>query len=172
MWVTCYTDASFRRGSGRWAVWIRSDRGRIVKAGACPDYVNEPGSAELAAIYAAIYLAIAAWGDDVSVVLIRSDCLNAQDWLEGRARARRKDARRLIALTKALLRKHDVELRCRWVRGHQPRERSTEAYLNDACDRLAAEGWARGRADGRQGERRRAARRRRRARRRSRGGSG
>ncbi len=139
--MTCYTDASFRRDKGRWAIWLRSDRGRIVKSGACPDYVKTSGAAELAAIYAAIYVAIRMWGDEVSGVLVRSDCQTAQDWLEGRARARQKDARRLISLTESLLREHGVELRCRWVRGHQPRKRSTEAYLNDACDRLAARGW-------------------------------
>jgi hypothetical protein len=31
----------------------------------------------------------------------------------------------------------DVELSCRWVKGHQKPSRSTSAFLNDQCDKFA-----------------------------------
>src|SRR5262245_50108102 len=78
MWVTCYTDASFsRRQGGAWAVWLRSAEGRIVRSGACPDYVRDATGAELCALYAGVYLAVTGWPGLVRGILLRSDSQDA-----------------------------------------------------------------------------------------------
>ncbi len=141
MHVTCYTDASFStRQGGAWAVWVRSDRGRIVRRGRCPAWVRDPNLAELAAIYAGVYLALTRWRGSVRHVLVRSDSQWAVAVAAGEAtKPPRKPARRLQRKLRALVEEHGASLECRWVPGHRPRQESTAAYLNDACDRLAKE---------------------------------
>src|SRR5438309_4046837 len=119
MWVTAYTDASYRPISrerrraeraagipshpGGWAVWVRSDLGRIVRNGPCPDFVHDSNSAELYAVYMAVKLTIETWGDGrdshgsdghpdwpVKGIMIHGDCMAIEsfiDWsrpIEGR----------------------------------------------------------------------------------------
>jgi ribonuclease HI len=139
MWVTCYTDASFsRRQGGSWAVWIRSAGGRVVRRGACPAYVRDSFAAELAAIFAGLFLAATTWKGNVTGVLVCSDCLGALDLItRPGANARNPGARRLCGLISRLLSSNGIELSCRWVRGHQRANSSTAAFLNNRCDRLA-----------------------------------
>lgn len=167
--MTCYTDASYSKGAGgAWAVWLRCERGRLVRHGLCPPYVHESNAAELAAIYAGLYLAVSTWGDAVAGVSVRSDSRVALALADPEHRmATDGAARRLQKRIRRLLREHELALDCRWVRGHQPVHAGTHAYLNDRCDRLAKR--ARRSAEPRRPKRRRR-RRKRRGRRRGRKG--
>ncbi|MCG8424032.1 MAG: RNAse HI domain-containing protein [Proteobacteria bacterium] len=138
VWVTCYTDASWspRKGGG-WAVWLRSGQGRIVRRGPCPPYVTSSYEAELAAIFAGIYLAANAWGALVRGITVYSDCRAALEILTPEARPARAMAGRLQGKIRGLLNRYAVELETRWVKGHQPISAGTAAYLNRQCDRLA-----------------------------------
>jgi ribonuclease HI len=139
VWVTCYTDASFSpRQGGAWAAWLRCERGRVVRSGRCPDYVSEATGAELAAIFAGVHLSLATWGAHVRGISVRSDSKAAIQMASPNARlARREDYLRLQIKLRELIAAHDLELDGRWVRGHQPLEHGTLAYLNDQCDKLA-----------------------------------
>jgi hypothetical protein len=138
MLATCYVDASFHPTRGAsWGVWIRSDLGRIVRFGRCPEYVRNSTAAELAAVFAAISLAVLHWGDHLGLLHVRSDCQTALALAEGSARTKEPGTRRLQNKISALLQERGIELRCTWVRGHQPPATSTAAYLNDCCDKLA-----------------------------------
>jgi ribonuclease HI len=137
MLVTCYTDASYNEGRGAsWSVWIRSDRGRIIRSGRCPPFVQNSTTAELAAVYAGMILVVRSW-PEVSLLLIRSDCQTALDLVVGTVRAKEKSARRIQRKISALLVQRRLEVRCRWVKGHQAPSSSKEAFLNHSCDRLA-----------------------------------
>ena len=140
-WVTCYTDASFTRRAGGWGVWLRSARGRIVRQGACPPYVKSSDQAEMAAIFAGIYLAHRAWGAAVRGLVVYTDSQAAIGFLSKeapRARVQRKapGVMRLREKIQALAEEHGIELDLRWVKGHQ-RTNTVRAYLNQQCDRLA-----------------------------------
>jgi ribonuclease HI len=139
VWVTLYTDASYSpHKGGAWAVWLRSTRGRIVRSGRCPNYVRNSNDAEFAAIYAGIYLAICAWGREVTGVLVRSDSEGALALARSAARpARTRRMRGLQTKLRRLVEPSQVELELRWVKGHQPKSASTAAWLNGYCDRLA-----------------------------------
>jgi ribonuclease HI len=142
--VTCYTDASFSRltggqSRGRWAVWLRSDEGRLVRSGKCPDYVVTSTNAELSAILAAVHLGVTSWAG-ARVLLVRSDCLAALALADGSGRARDLAAQRMQKRIHSMVERSGVELRCRWVKAHQDSSTSREAYLNNACDRLARSG--------------------------------
>jgi ribonuclease HI len=139
VWVTCYTDASYSDDAGgAWAVWLRCDRGRLVRSGLCPPYVREANAAELAAIFAGLHLAVTTWGSRVDGVSLRSDSKVALGHADPESKLSRNSAlRRLQERVRSLLREHDLELDCRWVRGHQRVEAGTHAFLNDRCDRLA-----------------------------------
>jgi ribonuclease HI len=138
--VTCYTDASFSESRGaRWAVWLRSDEGRIVRSGRCPDYVVTSTNAELSAILAGVHLALSRWVA-TRVILVRSDCKTALALADGSGRARDPAAQRLHGKIQGLLARAGVEIRCGWVKAHQPSATSRAAFLNNACDRLARKG--------------------------------
>ena len=138
MWVTCYTDASFApvRG-GRWAVWLRCDRGRLKRSGACPDVIRTSTTAELAAIAAGVQLALRTWGHHVQVIDVHSDCRAAIAIAEGTGRARDPTALQLYERIQRQLREHDAKLKLGWVKAHQPSGASRAAFLNNQCDAMA-----------------------------------
>jgi ribonuclease HI len=147
MWVTCYTDASFVPCRGaRWAVWLRCDFGRLKRSGACSDTIRTSTNAELAAIAAGVQLALKTWGNRVEVVDVHSDCRAALAIAEGSGRARCATAQELHERIQRQLRRHDAELKCGWVKAHQPSGASRAAFLNNQCDAMAR---------GRRGKRRR-----------------
>jgi ribonuclease HI len=137
MWVTCYTDASFGKSGARWAVWLRSEQGRIVQSGHCPSFVTTSTNAELAAIVIGMRLAVTEWGPQVAVIDVRSDCVAAMALASGSGRARCLAAKRLQLAAREMVRRHRLELRCRWVKAHQDPGASRAAYINDYCDQLA-----------------------------------
>ncbi|MCU0691584.1 MAG: hypothetical protein MUF54_09295 [Polyangiaceae bacterium] len=141
MFVTCYTDASYSPAAGgSWAVWLRSDQGRLVRSGPCPDWIGDSVAAELAAIFAGIYLAVRTWGPTVKTVLVRSDCQAALGLADCTAQlSRRPPLRRLQERTRAAVARGGICLMLRWVPGHQSARSSTWSWLNVRCDRLAKE---------------------------------
>lgn len=145
MWVTCYTDASFRpRFGGGWAVWLRSSEGRLVRNGVCPSYVNDANAAELAAIFAGIYLARREWPTTTGVLLC-SDSMVALGACATDAPLHKSPAlRRLQKRIRAVA--AGVELRTKWVKGHLPTSMGTHAWLNNQCDALAKQRRPRTRA--------------------------
>ena len=134
MLVTCYCDASFcpRTGAGGWACWLRSDLGRIVKAGPCPDYVTRSHEAELAAALAGIHFAVQTW-PATARVLVRSDDRTTCRMLTGRQNARHPGARKLLEKVHRI----PVLRSARWVKGHQGDTGNADAYINNRVDRYA-----------------------------------
>lgn len=137
-WATCYVDASYSRKTGAcWSAWRRSSAGRIIRSGACPSGIRDSVGAELAAIYAGVFLAVARLG--ARGVLVRSDCRPALGLAAPDARrARRREHARLQARLRALVAEHDVDVDLQWTPPHRPRNEGTRAILNAACDRLAS----------------------------------
>ncbi len=139
MWVTCYTDASYspRKGGG-WAVWLRSDLGRVVREGHCPRYVKNSTHAELAAMFAGVLLSLRTWGDSVEGITIFSDSQGALEALAAEAPSDKDPAvRRLQDKIREVCRTEKVVVEGRWVKAHRDSSSSTAAYLNHRCDRAA-----------------------------------
>ncbi|WP_437730748.1 RNase H family protein [Sorangium sp. So ce1335] len=141
-WVTCYTDASFGPSGAGWAVWARCVEGRVVRRGACPAYVTSSLEAELAAIFAGVFVAYRTWGARIRGVVVRTDCqaaihLLTTDAVRPRTQKRWPGAMRLREKILALVKERGIGLDLRWVMGHQA-SNSVQAYLNRACDKLAA----------------------------------
>ncbi|WP_437955073.1 RNase H family protein [Sorangium sp. So ce119] len=141
-WVTCYTDASFGPSGAGWAVWARCVEGRVVRRGACPGYVKSSLEAELAAIFAGLFVACRTWGARIRGVVVRTDCqaaihLLTTDAVRPRTQNRWPGAMRLRAKILALVKERGIGLDLRWVMGHQA-SNCVQAYLNRACDKLAA----------------------------------
>jgi len=145
MWVTCYADASYsKRKGGGWAVWLRSDQGRVVRDGHCPAYVKSSIHAELAAIYAGMFLAVCTWGEHVEGITVNSDSSVALDLVDCHADlSADPSARRLQERIRALVEKRSLKIERRWVKAHRDPEVGTAAYLNHQCDRRARKARAR-----------------------------
>jgi ribonuclease HI len=131
-------DASFhQKTGGAWAVWLRSGTGRAVRRGICPSYVRDSNAAELSAIYASVYLARAIWPSTTGV-LVCSDCQSALAAAAPSASLSSDPAvRRLQQRLRELAHTERLELRFKWVKGHQRSRTSTSAWLNNQVDRLA-----------------------------------
>lgn len=137
MLVTCYCDASYAAGTGgAWAVWLRSSEGRVVRSGSCPGYVRDSNLAELSAIWAGIYLALRTW-PETTAILVCSDCQGALAIAANHKPPKKSEAKRIWTMIRKALVKANTKLVPRWVRGHQDASAGTQAYLNNACDRLA-----------------------------------
>jgi len=141
LWVTCYTDASFTPTAAGWGVWLRSARGRIVRHGACPPYISSANEAELAAIFAGVYLARKVWGAAVRGLVVYTDSQAAVRFLSDETLKARilRNAPAIARLRERIRRfsgEHEIELDLRWVKGHQ-RTNTVRAYVNARCDQLA-----------------------------------
>jgi ribonuclease HI len=135
--TTLYCDASFcpHQLVGGWAIWLRSEQGRIVEDGATPDYCTQSYEAELAAIYAGIYRTSKRW-PGTTAILVRSDCQTALELMDRKYRARSRSAHRLTTKIHQLQAQQGFRLISRWVKGHQ-RGSQTDAWLNNKVDELA-----------------------------------
>ena len=72
MLVTIYTDASFKEGSGSWAVYLISDQGKI-KASGRTEKVRTNNIAEFMAIREGIAIAQQNWGDLITKIVVKTD---------------------------------------------------------------------------------------------------
>lgn len=137
MLTTLYTDASFCPDTvdGGWSIWARSDRGRIIRSGVCPDYVRDSNDAELSAMFAGIYLIGEQW-PDTKRILICSDSKTALRWVLDEERSRRTATARLQQRIRKVCIKHGFSITPRWVKGHSGAN-TTQAYLNRKCDEFA-----------------------------------
>lgn len=149
MLTTLYCDASFCPTTrvGGWAVWLRSDKGRLIESGTLPGYIEESFEAELAAIYAGVYRAVTRW-PETEAVFVRSDCETAFIKLDRPDTTWRPGAVRLVEKVLGLRDEHKIRLVKGWVKGHQ-RGHSTEAYLNRRVDHLARHEMEKARAEAR-----------------------
>ena len=137
MLTTLYCDASFcpHHLVGGWAIWLRSEQGRIVEDGPTPDYCDQSNEAELAAIYAGIYRTSKRW-PTTTAILVRSDCQTALELMDKKYRPRSRGAHRLASKIHRLQEEGGFRLIPRWVKGHQ-RGNKTDAWLNNKVDELA-----------------------------------
>lgn len=137
MLVTLYCDASFcsSTGAGGYGVWLRSDLGHLVRGGRTPGYCAHAYEAELAAIYAGVYLAATQW-PDTHRILVRSDCRGALRLMAGQQTPRHDGAIRLHSRILQTARAHRLELVPKWVRGHR-KGPHTDAYINRQVDAIA-----------------------------------
>lgn len=139
MLTTLYCDASFcpQTHAGGWGVWLRSNRGRVVRSGITPHYVIDANEAELAAIYAGVFLAVRHW-PETEAILVRSDSRTALSRMDDYRKARREGAKKLAEKIRELQKKHDVRLISRWVKGHRSGS-AVDVYLNNRVDEMARE---------------------------------
>lgn len=132
--ATVYVDASFGRDpvAGGWGAWCRSDLGRIIRSGPCPDYVETSVGAEVSAIYAGVYLAVSQW-PSTRFVLVMSDCRAAMNHIKNK-NSSVPAARELHSKLYGVLGQRRILMK--WVKGHT--EASTgPGYLNERVDDMA-----------------------------------
>lgn len=137
MWVTAYTDASVRNGKATWAIWLRCERGRVIKAGVCPEITNNV-AAEVYAAYMALTHALATW-EGVEGIQINSDCqtvVQFKRWPMSKNAEIRCEELRFRSAASA------IRVTTKWIKGHQASNKGVRQYLNNQVDKLAAkEHW-------------------------------
>ena len=137
MWVTLYSDASFRTKGG-WGIWLRSEKGRIVKSGECPDSVSDSAAAEMFAALMGIEVCLQNW-DETKGIQVNADCLMVVNGLYPWSKPiQRKSIRVIQDKIKALLKEKNVRVRCKHVKGHSGTG-NTRSWLNDQVDKLAGQ---------------------------------
>ena len=140
MWVTLYTDASFKNDQGTWAVWIRSNQGRIVLNGLCPKSVTNSLAAEAFAIHKGI-AAIIEELTDVIGIHINSDCLSLKTaFFPWGKDIKDKETLRIQTVVKKKIAENLIKIRFSHVKAHQ-RNDNVRSYLNNKCDLLAKKAY-------------------------------
>ena len=137
MWVTVYTDASYTPEAAGWAVWAKSEKGRITVSDLIPSSfrVAHSGVAEYFALWKGMSLVLEKWGNEVQGILVCNDCTqalrNVWPWVY--------PASEFIQIRREIEKLYSkVEIRTKWVKGHQmPRE--TKFWLNNWCDKKSRE---------------------------------
>lgn len=140
MWVTLYTDASWRSDRGSLAYWIRSDKGRIVEALSCPSEVRCNNTAEFAAIVVGVQRTLSLW-DDVEGIQVNTDSQTAIAYLKfgvDTQSLRRKDWLGYRTQLYEMLDQRNCKVQFKFVKGHQ-RPTQVRAYINDRVDSLASQ---------------------------------
>jgi ribonuclease HI len=138
MWVTCYTDASWRNNQGALAYWLRSSHGRIVEALACPPEVVCNHTAEFSAILAGVERALQAW-NDVEGIQVNTDSQTAIQYLQYYAKLGGLKRTDWLAFRRRLyetLDRRSCKIQFKHVKGHQ-RPTHVRAYINNRVDELA-----------------------------------
>ena len=137
MLTILYCDASWYTDErcGGWGVWLKSDQGRVVTSGVIPAYVGRSHEAELAAIFAGIYLAMKEW-PNTSRIIVRNDCGAALNLMAGKQLPKPRHVGAIRLIEKIDQFRPYVKLIPRWVKGHQ-NTGTTEAWLNQRVDRMA-----------------------------------
>jgi ribonuclease HI len=129
-----YVDASYcpETGAAGWAAWVRSDVGRVQRAGVLPAYVEHSLHAELAAVFAGLYVAKRAW-PELPAVLVRTDC---QGILAHITRESEEPADPVLRRLRERIDSVGVVVTAAWVRGHAG-GKHTASWLNCWCDAQA-----------------------------------
>lgn len=136
-WIAAYTDASWHNDDrrGGFALWIRTDHLRIVRSGPTPAKVRSSLHAEAAAVFAAVHTA-RSFFPHVRGMTIKTDCQAVVHAFDRNACSDRL-VNEWMGRCRELARAAGIALRLEWVKGHQPRRRSTGAWLNGEVDELA-----------------------------------
>ena len=131
-WVTLYCDASYSmEHGGAWSIWLRSDKGRIVRSGKCPPEVTDATAAELYAALRGIEIARDEMGAEA--VQVNSDCSAVVSSMgKGYRWLGRKNLRQL----QDRILRTGVKLRPKHVKAHTGKD-DVRSYLNRRCDNLA-----------------------------------
>lgn len=130
-WATLYTDYS---GLGGWAIWARSDYGRIVRNGSTD--IDDSSAGELFAILQGIIIIKSEWREITGISVYTDSQVAVKIAKFNAPKPRRDDLVDLqLQIRQAL---GECFIKCTWVKGHQ-KQNTVKAYLNGQCDRLARE---------------------------------
>lgn len=117
-------------------MWLRSERGRVVKSGKCPDTIQDSMCAELYAIIMAMELALTEWKDTKGIQL-NTDCKSLVDRLYPWSPPfPREDLESLRLKAREISDNAGIRLRVKHVKGHSHGD-GTRTYLNQQVDRIS-----------------------------------
>lgn len=134
LWVTVYTDASFKAETKRaaGAIWLKSSKGRYKEAFLCPPEVYNSFQAEYYSIFMGIRRAKEKF--EPEGVLVANDCVQAVRavWPWNTPSNQVKIWREQIDE----YRSGGLEIRTKIVKGHQG-GRTIQSWLNEWCDQAS-----------------------------------
>lgn len=143
-WLSGYSDASYKpeppQAGGGWGCWVRDSHTRILRAGPCPEWVENSQDAELCGVFSAIYTALTRLQSDwANIMVIKTDNQGVARWFGwGRSKCTPQPGKRAELVEKALLLANEkrVRLIVAWVKGHRG-DVDVSAYLNTRVDQMA-----------------------------------
>ena len=143
IWIAGYSDASFKgdepfRGSS-WGLWLRDGHQRHLRAGPCPAWVMEAGSAyaELMGVHQTVVTGLVLEGN---IMVVKTDCQAVVQWFGwgkgGGSYPKHEQGQRVVIDTLERAADRGIRLIIKWVPGHKERK-STQGYINDRVDKMA-----------------------------------
>jgi len=152
MWITLYTDASYcpSKNNSSWAMWAKSNQGKVKNSGMCPIWVTDNNAAEIFAVYVAIKALLKKWNNSeeakVDGIYVISDsktvCEALKFWLPNKKPNKNKVIRRAESRLHSLLKEANIKVRISHIKSHSKYNEDTMNskaghYLNASCDEMA-----------------------------------
>lgn len=145
MIVTINTDASFSKTlqRGSYAFWIVSNQGKIARSGILKRTCTRPEEAEFMCLLNAMFALSKSGWDNITKIVINTDCLNVIHVLIGDKEAIRKYRLSRLKPYKDQLKKiinssflKGINKNIRHIKAHQEIS-SAKQWVNDWCDQNA-----------------------------------
>lgn len=137
MWITLYTDASFKQLTTGYGLWIKSSQQRIIKSGISRKPTCST-SAEMFAAWQGIKLVIKTH-PHISGILLNSDnqyVVNSLNFKNHSIPCKNLLIESFRQEIFKLLKKYNFKIRTKHVKGHQ-KSTNTKFYLNNQVDKLS-----------------------------------
>lgn len=134
-YITLYADAGFKDGEGTYGVWARADNGRQTWSGACPPEIDDNTLAEVYAICQGMHKALKRW-PSTKGFYVRTDSQAAINILQKGGNGKKEVTGRLYAAYRKMVDDGGLDVRFRWVKGHQGTH-TTKGWINNKVDQMA-----------------------------------
>lgn len=132
MFVTVYTDASFKDHKASWAVWIKSEQGTIKLHDRILVSVDGPAHAEMVAVQRAFHAVLREqW--TVSILFINTDCMAVCHAFWPWMNQKNPNVNRIANAIKKTAKKNNITIRVKHVKAHTGND-DVRSYLNRWCD--------------------------------------
>lgn len=134
MWITIYTDASYKKGKASYAYWIKSNHGRIKRSGVIKGGAKDITYAEMYAIYKAVKHAAKSW-TEIEGVLLNCDNVAAGRSLWPWSKPfKHPELRTLQQKIVTFLSDRDYKIKFKHIKAHAGSKTNVRVWLNEWCD--------------------------------------
>lgn len=134
MWITIYTDASYKKGIASYAYWIRSNHGKIKHTDVIKAKTKDITYAELYAISRAIKHATKSWPGITGIRINCDNLIVGKSLWPWSPKFKDTQLRQLQKNTQNYIKNRKYRVIFKHIKAHQNSKKCSRAWLNNWCD--------------------------------------